>query len=49
VTEWRTEPDHHTLAGIEEVPNALDRELATFMSGEDPATFNRFAASISIF
>ena len=39
--EWRAEPSQLKLAEtFQEVPTRLDRHLAMFMSGEDPATFN---------
>ena len=38
--EWRAEPGHLTLAGVQEVQTRLDYRLATFVSGKDPATFN---------
>jgi hypothetical protein len=38
--EWRADPCHLNLAGFQEVPTRLDRNVATFMSGKDPATFN---------
>jgi hypothetical protein len=38
--EWRADPCHLKLAGFQEVPTRLDRNLATFMSSNDPATFN---------